>query len=72
MKQAISVVIVEDEELAAKHREFEQRVNYFKAMVKNLVTTRNAQIAKHNADIQNAAAKTNNARFRIAFSCRLR
>ncbi|RKZ93878.1 MAG: hypothetical protein DRQ46_10880, partial [Gammaproteobacteria bacterium] len=47
-------------ELAAAHREYEQKVNYFKAKVKNLVTAENARIAKHNADIQNAAAKTNN------------
>jgi hypothetical protein len=47
-------------ELAAVHREKEQRVNYFKAKVKNLVTKENARIAKHNADLQNAAAKTNN------------
>lgn len=47
-------------ELAAAHREYEQRVNYFKAKVKNLVTTENARIAKHNADLQNAAAKQNN------------
>ena len=46
--------------LAAAHREYEQRVNYFKAKVKNLVTKENARIAKHNADLQNAAEKTNN------------
>lgn len=48
------------EELAAKHREYEQRVNYFKAKVKNLVTKENARIAKLNADAQNEAEKTNN------------
>ena len=48
------------EELAALHREKEQRVNYFKAKVKNLTTIENARIAKHNADLQNEAAKTNN------------
>jgi len=47
-------------ELAATHREYEQTVNYFKAKVKNLATAENARIAKHNADLQNAAAKTNN------------
>jgi len=47
-------------ELATVHREYEQRVNYFKAKVKNLVTKENARIAKHNADLQNAAAKVNN------------
>jgi len=47
------------EELAALHREYEQRVNYFKAKVKNLTTEENARIAKLNADIQNETAKTN-------------
>lgn len=47
-------------DLAAAHREYEQRVNYFKAKVKNLTTKENARIAKHNADLQNAAAKQNN------------
>jgi hypothetical protein len=37
------------EQLAAVHRNHEQRVNYFKAKVKNLVTTENARIAKDNA-----------------------
>lgn len=48
------------EDLAAKHREHEQRVNYFKAKVKNLVTAENARIAKYNADLQAAATRTNN------------
>ena len=48
------------EELAALHREYEQRVNYFKAKVKNLTTKRNAEIAKINADAQNEAEKINN------------
>jgi len=39
-------------ELAGYHRKFEQRVNYFKAKVKNLVTMENARIAKVNADRQ--------------------
>lgn len=47
-------------ELAAAHREYEQRVNYFKAKVKNITTAENARIAKHNADLQNAAARINN------------
>lgn len=38
------------EELAALHRGYEQRVNYFKAKVKNLVTAENARIARVNAD----------------------
>jgi hypothetical protein len=36
-------------ELAAKHRQYEQRVNYFKAKVKNLVTKENARISSENA-----------------------
>lgn len=40
------------EELAALHRKYEQRVNYFKAKVKNLVTEENARIARANADEQ--------------------
>jgi hypothetical protein len=47
------------EELAALHRGYEQRVNYFKAKVKNLTTEENARIAKLNADVQNEAKKTN-------------
>mgnify|MGYP001474751126 CR=1 FL=1 len=39
-------------ELAAKHRQYEQRVNYFKAKVKNLVTEENARISQENADGQ--------------------
>lgn len=35
-------------ELAAKHRHYEQRVNYFKAKVKNLVTEENARISAEN------------------------
>jgi hypothetical protein len=40
------------EELAALHRVYEQRVNYFKAKVKNLVTIENARIARANAEEQ--------------------
>ena len=40
------------EELAALHRGYEQRVNYFKAKVKNLVTTENARVARANAQEQ--------------------
>lgn len=47
------------EELAAEHRKYEQRVNYFKAKVKNLTTEENARIAKVNADAQQAAEKQN-------------
>ncbi len=48
------------EELAALHRHYEQRVNYFKAKVKNLTTAENARIAKVNADLQNEAEAINN------------
>jgi hypothetical protein len=47
------------EELAVIHRGYEQKVNYFKAKVKNLVTEENARIAKLNADDQNEAEKYN-------------
>ncbi|MFW6246765.1 MAG: hypothetical protein ACOC22_01120 [bacterium] len=47
------------EELAGLHRKFEQRVNYFKAKVKNLVTAENARIAEHNNEIANEVAKQN-------------
>ena len=40
------------EKLAAIHRQHEQRVNYFKAKVKNLVTLENARIANVNATEQ--------------------
>lgn len=47
------------EELAALHRKYEQRVNYFKAKVKNLVTEENARISKANADAQAYANSQN-------------
>ena len=47
------------EELAALHRKYEQRVNYFKAKVKNLVTEENARIARVNADLQTKANAEN-------------
>lgn len=48
------------EELAKLHREYEQKVNYYKAKVKNLTTQRNAEIAKHNSDIETNAKNINN------------
>lgn len=48
------------EDLAAVHREKEQRVNYYRAKVKNITTEENARIAKHNSDLQNKAEKINN------------
>jgi hypothetical protein len=38
------------EQIATQHRVYEQRVNYFKAKVKNLVTEENARIQKLNAN----------------------
>jgi hypothetical protein len=49
------------EELANKHRAYEQKVNYFKAKVKNLTTLENARISKLNADAQIEAERYNNA-----------
>ena len=40
------------EELAALHRGYEQKVNYFKSKVKNATTTENARIQKERGDIQ--------------------
>jgi hypothetical protein len=40
------------EELAALHRGYEQKVNYFKSKVKNATTTENARIARERGDIQ--------------------
>ena len=45
-------LLVLHEELAALHRGYEQRVNYFKAKVKNLVTSENARIARVNGEEQ--------------------
>lgn len=39
-------------EFSSVHRDHEQRVNYFKAKVKNLVTIENARIANENANTQ--------------------
>ena len=41
------------EELAAHHRKYEQRVNYFKAKIKNLLTSKNSEISRSNAEKQN-------------------
>ena len=47
------------EELAKLHRDYEQRVNYFKAKVKNITTDRNAEIANLKADEQNEINSVN-------------
>lgn len=48
------------ETLASLHKEKEQRVNYFKAKVKNLVTEKNAEIAQANAIASNQVHSSNN------------
>jgi hypothetical protein len=40
------------EDLAETHRKHEQRVNYFKAKIKNMVTAENARISKENANAE--------------------
>lgn len=45
---------------AQLHREYESRVNYFKAKINNLVTLENARIAQANADSQHKAIAENN------------
>lgn len=45
-----SVLMAMHEGVADEHRKYEQRVNYFKAKVKNLVSDENARIQKVNAD----------------------
>ena len=47
------------EVLAAHHRKYEQRVNYFKAKVKNLLTSKNSEISKANAEKQNEVNSKN-------------
>ena len=47
------------EKFASEHRKYEQKVNYFKSKVKNLVTEENARISNINADKQAEAGKEN-------------
>lgn len=47
------------EELAALHRDYEQKVNYFKSKIKNAVTTENAKIQKERAAIQSRVNNIN-------------
>lgn len=54
------------EKLAAKHREYEQLVNYFKAKVKNLISDENARIAKENA-IKQAEINQENEKIRAEY-----
>jgi hypothetical protein len=46
-------LLVLHEDLASLHRKYEQRVNYFKAKVKNLVTNENARLTKVHQDLLN-------------------
>jgi predicted RND superfamily exporter protein len=46
------LLIAIHEELAALHRGYEQKVNYFKSKVKNTVTSENARIQKERGNIQ--------------------
>jgi hypothetical protein len=55
------------EKLAALHRTYEQRVNYFKAKVKNLVTVENARISKENA-VKGAEVNLANQKLRQEYS----
>ena len=58
------------EELAALHRGYEQKVNYFKAKVKNTTTSENARIQRERADIQSRAnAENEKLRREYADSC---
>ena len=45
--------------LSAIHRQYEQKVNYYKAKVKNLVTVENAKIANENAALQTLVNEAN-------------
>lgn len=59
------------EELAARHREYEQKVNYYKAKAKNLTTDENARISKVNADAQ-AEIQRENANLMNAYNVELK
>lgn len=52
--------------LAGLHRRYEQRVNYFKTKVKNLVTEYNAQVARDNA-VEEGRVNTVNAGINEAY-----
>lgn len=56
------------EELAALHRGYEQKVNYFKSKVKNTVTATNATVQKARGDIQ---ARVNQVNLELANEHRL-
>ena len=54
-----ALLLLLHEEFAGLHRDYEQRVNYYKAKVKNLTTKENARIANVNADASTEANKQN-------------
>lgn len=58
------------ESIASQHRQFEQRVNYFKAKVHNLVTEENARRAKHNGD-EHARVNEHNKNLDDAFQAQM-
>lgn len=58
------------EKLAKTHRKYEQRVNYYKAKIKNSVTLRNAEIAKENG-IALSEATAQNTLLQEAFTAEL-
>lgn len=60
-------LLAHHEKLANLHRGYEQRVNYFKAKVKNLVTEENARIAAVNAVAQ-AEVNKKNEEIRLAYT----
>lgn len=55
------------EELAALHRGYEQKVNYFKSKAKNAVTSENAKIQRERADIQ-SRVNTENEKLRREYA----
>ena len=55
------------EELAALHRGYEQKVNYFKSKAKNAVTSENARIQRERADIQ-SRVNTENEKLRREYA----
>jgi hypothetical protein len=52
-------LLVIHEELAALHRGYEQKVNYFKSKAKNAVTSENARVQKERGEIQSRVNQVN-------------
>jgi hypothetical protein len=57
--------------LAALHRQYEQRVNYFKAKVKNIVTEKNSEIAIYRSEVH-SKAHAENERLNAEYEQRIR